>query len=315
MLIVIYGDDNFLSRRYLNEVKDFYLKNHPFYYSYDFDSTENEEQEDLNNLKGIFNERNLFSSTKVILLENIFSHAPKNFQNAIIKLLKDNHIDEAKDILVILFENSSHANVSIFKKKAKIFKEFSLKDDKSLSDFIKKEAKSFNIQLDNEALKILEMNFKNDKAMIYFALKKLSQLDKSIINKNDVLNNVYLETSSNIFNLLDALVNKKPALAFKYLNKEKQSENFGLILWHMIREIRILIILNQANPKNLPLISKKFSIHPYIAKKLFSLSKKYDFQKLLTIYERLTNYDLKVKTGKMDIDTALDLIILDFNNI
>jgi DNA polymerase III delta subunit len=317
MLIVIYGDDTFLSRRYLNEVRNFYFKTNPFYFSYDFKekNIKNNINEDLDILKSIFNERNLFSSTKVILLENIFSYAPKSFQEEIIRLFKENKIFKAKDILVIIFEDNSKVNLNFFKDKAKIFKDFSFKKGKELTDFIKEEAKSFGIQLDSEALNILEANFKDDTAFIYFALKKLSQLDKSLITKNDVLNNIYLENNSNIFNLLDALVNKKIALAFKYLEKEMESGSVGLILWQIIKEIKTLIILNQTSDKNIYIVSKKFNIHPYVAKKLFLLSKKYNFTKLLSIYQKLSNYDLKIKSGKIDPGLALNLIVLDFSKV
>lgn len=312
MLIIIYGEDTFLSRRELNNIKNFYLAKNPFYFSYDF---EDKKGEDLEIIKNVFSERSLFANTKVIVLENIFSRAPKEYQKKILTIFQKNNVYEAKDILVILYDVSSQIDISLFKNKAKLIKNFPVLEGVKLLNFIKKESSLFNISLDSQALQLLVMNFGNDSGMIYFALKKLSQLEKKIITKNDVLATLSLETNSNVFDLLEAIINKKTTLALKLLNAELQSQMPMLIFWHLIKEVRILIILNQTTINNVKTITKKFNINYYVAKKLYTLSKKYTMKELLSIYQQLAAYDMKIKTGKLDASLALNFSILDFNNL
>jgi DNA polymerase III delta subunit len=60
-------------------------------------------------------------------------------------------------------------------------------------------------------------------------------------------------------------------------------------------------------------ISKVAKLHPFVVQKTLGQLKNFTEQKLLRIYKKLQELDLKAKTGKIDINLALDKFVVEID--
>lgn len=57
--------------------------------------------------------------------------------------------------------------------------------------------------------------------------------------------------------------------------------------------------------------SKVTNLHPYVIKKSCSLAQKFTIQELKKIYQKIFQVDLDIKTGRVEPEVALDLLIAE----
>ena len=78
-------------------------------------------------------------------------------------------------------------------------------------------------------------------------------------------------------------------------------------------QLRNLLIIKDLIEKKTPYYSilKESGLHPFVAKKTFQQAGKFSIEELKKIYQKLFQADLDIKTGKVDGQTALDLLIAE----
>lgn len=117
---------------------------------------------------------------------------------------------------------------------------------------------------------------------------------------------------ANIFDMVDALAEGKgeraAALVRRLLNQ--QEEALGLFAM-IVRQFRLLLLAKEhltggGAPSE---IAKTLGVHPYVAEKLAKQSRSFDLPTLERIYRALGEYDLKMKTGRITPELALDLLV------
>ena len=71
------------------------------------------------------------------------------------------------------------------------------------------------------------------------------------------------------------------------------------------------LIIKELVDKNMPyyLISKETGIHPYVVKKTYPQVQQFTLLELKKIYQKIFEVDSSIKTGKIDAEMALDLLI------
>jgi len=116
---------------------------------------------------------------------------------------------------------------------------------------------------------------------------------------------------TDIFQTIDAIAarNKKRALKFIKAHLEKGDSPF--YLFSMINfQFRNLLIIKDLIERNLSPYSLSH-LHPYVIKKSIPLLEKFSFSELKKIYQKIFQLDLDVKTGKIEPEMALDLLITE----
>jgi DNA polymerase III delta subunit len=116
----------------------------------------------------------------------------------------------------------------------------------------------------------------------------------------------------NIFNLVDALVSGDHKKAFNLLAYQRQigaedGQIIGLIVWQLRILIQLRDLLDREENSTSDSAAKKIGIHPFVAKKNWSLVKRYSLQKLQTLYRLLLDMDIKTKTGVASQELLLDM--------
>jgi len=321
MIYLIYGSDNFRSEQYLDSVIDFYKEGDPFYFSFDF-SDKFLPSLEIPEIKEILSSQNLFSDTKLIVFKNLLNNAPTEFQKEIFKSVFENKIDKAKSTMLIIYENNKVKEGTLLKwlkKKVKSTKEYPLLKKRELNQWVDEEAKKLGMKLDKEAQDILMNSFESDTGLIYYALRKLSLIQKGTIDKKILEENIWLPFNTNIFSFLDTLAERKIASAFNFLMKEIKQDNSQFHLLYLLKmiifEFRNLLMIKGVKAKSLAEIQKKTKIHPYTLSKIYPLVKGFSLDELKKIYQKLFLCDERIKRGLMESELALQMLLLDMKQI
>ncbi len=118
---------------------------------------------------------------------------------------------------------------------------------------------------------------------------------------------------SSVFDLVDALGKREGKRAAHELHHLlDQGENPLGLLAMVVRQFRLLILVKELQARNLPsdAIAKEISVHPFVAKKIGEQARAFrDTAQLETIYRRLLDIDVEIKTGVTPDMLALDLLV------
>jgi len=139
---------------------------------------------------------------------------------------------------------------------------------------------------------------------------KLKPKDIGISGKDvELLIKPKIETD--IFQTIDAIAEKNKKRAFKFIKAHLEKGDSPFYLFSMINfQFRNLLIIKDLMERNLSPYSLNH-LHPYVIKKSISLLEKFSFSELKKIYQKIFQLDLDVKTGKIEPEMALDLLITE----
>lgn len=116
-----------------------------------------------------------------------------------------------------------------------------------------------------------------------------------------------------VFAMVDAVGRGDGEEASRMLHR-LLDENAPLLLFGMIiRQFRLLILVREAlniDPsRGSRAIAGDLGEHPYPIQKIMPQAKQFTLEQLKTIYDQLADVDLAVKTGRLDAELALDMLI------
>jgi len=184
-----------------------------------------------------------------------------------------------------------------------------------LADWVKKEIQNSGGSISAEAIEKL-INFVGpDLWQMHNEVNKLIsfKVDK-IITEKDIDLLVKSKYDPNIFATIDALAAKNKNLAYKLMHEHlEQGENEIYILTMFIYQFRNLLQIKNLIDSGVPSdgLAKKTGLHPFVIKKSWSQMRNFSQDVLRKIYERLLNLDIAIKRGKIEPQTALDLIVAE----
>lgn len=286
MIIFLYGQDSFRSRRKLNELKEKYLK--------EVDKlgsgliTVAGAKASLAEIAEAAGPSSLLSAKRLIIIEDIFL----NKDQAIFEQVKNYFKDNVKNDNIIIFWDSSlkikkvsarsgsalggknqpvamlvdaaGKDKPLIKKQAGLFKflseqkyaySFNLLSNIELANWVKKEVAIRGGKISQRAAEMLvglvgndgwQINNEIDKLLNYKASAKLTA-GAAEIEAADIQNLTQGNFSENIFALTDALSNKNKSLAVKLLNDQIDAGlSDGYLLNMFTRQFRILLQIRQA---------------------------------------------------------------------
>jgi len=121
---------------------------------------------------------------------------------------------------------------------------------------------------------------------------------------------------ANVFQMVDALGNKDGGLALQLLHKLLEDDDPIRLFGMVVRQFRMLLLTKELLNKGLGEveISRRLRIFPFVCRKLISQVRNFTIEALREIYHLLLDFDLSIKTGQLDGDTALDLLVTSLTN-
>jgi len=343
MIIFIYGEDTFRSREKLKELKEKFIeKADPSGNSIVCINGETTSIEKVNEATAA---HSLFSRKRLIIIENIFSNKSKELINQVAEYINNkltaekkdkkksavgDSTSEKEDNVIIFWDDISGEKMGRNKlftllSKTDYCQNFELMSNTQTITWIRKKAKAKGINIRQQAAVRLSSLFGSDLWQIGNEINKLanyklgrtSQLIKGqtevLIEVNDVDQLARGNYDENIFALTDAISNKNKNQALALFENEIAAGAAESYLMHMIiRQFRILVQIRQS--LDLGHTSRKIisqlRLHPYVVQKTMSQVRNFSLPVLKNIFSHLVEIDQKLKTGQVDIKTAINLLIV-----
>jgi DNA polymerase-3 subunit delta len=328
MLIFIYGPDNFRSREKLNEIIERFKKGDKSGLNLEiFDS----EDFEFNAFKNALTTASFFGSKRLIIVKNLLTNGPTR----ILEELNDycSQLDREDTVVVFWEEKDPDKRTKLFKffKKTGECQEFKTLENYQITDWIEKElekitAKTGSCLISPEAKKKLAAFVGSDLWQMRNEINKLAFYKLGRIESDDIDALVPSLITSNVFNIIDALGNKNQEDALKFLREQlERGENAIYLFTMIVYQFRNLIkvkSVEKSTEANLPElrkvsfrnIPKETGLHPYVAQKTIAQTKKFSLTKLKENYQKLLDFDLAIKIGKIEPTMALDLLVVQMTN-
>ncbi|MEK7062202.1 MAG: hypothetical protein AAB940_00465 [Patescibacteria group bacterium] len=276
MLIFLYGPDSYRRQEKLKEIIIKYRKDRQSVGYFDF-SIKNPDEE-FNRLREFCASHSLFENVKLAVIENILADFAKSedkkSQKATINFLKANL--ENKELTILISENKVPLKAFDFLlKKPVLFQEFKNLSASQLEFFIKKEAEKRGLKLTADAIGFLADNFNEDAWGLINEIEKLSLFNDKNFNANRLIEIIDYNkpTNSNDF--------------FKKINVLSFSRSFEEKL------VNLEILLGRDEPAKIFNFLASFSSNSP------------------DLIEKFADYDVAVKSGKMDYEEVLlDMVLV-----
>jgi DNA polymerase-3 subunit delta len=272
----------------------------------------------------------MFSEKKLIILKNIFENA--KFQEEFLENISD--IKNLKDIVVIYEDNAVDKRAKFLKELLKNAKcqEFNLLQPSMLRKWAAGEFEKNKAKIDSGALDLLIYFVKNNLWRLSNEINKLlnykrftqsnnsaeggidakRHLTGGVIKKEDIEALIKPDIENDIFKTIDALASKNKKEALSLLHKHLESGDNPIYLLSMLAyQFRNLLIVKELIERKMPYgaILKKSGLHPFVVKKTYYMCNGFSFSELKKIYQKIFQIDLDIKTGKIEAETALDLLL------
>jgi len=314
MIFFLYGKDTYRMREKLKEIVEKYRKIHKSGLNLKHFDCRKETSEDLfSSFKDELMQTSMFGEKKLAILTNPFSDA--GFKEKF--LASEKEFLKSDDLILFYQEGEASKSDSFFKflKKNAKCQEFSLLGGQALKAWVKKEFEKHKAKIGIEVLEALCEYVGNDLWQMTNEIAKLAGYKSGKeIKKEDIDLLVRPKIETDIFKTIDAIADKSKKVALRLLNKHLEKGDSPLYLLAMINyQFRNLLIVKDFIERQKPysFILKKSGLHPFVVKKSYYQSQKFTFQELKKIYQKIFQVDLDIKTGKMEPETALDMLITE----
>jgi DNA polymerase-3 subunit delta len=149
-----------------------------------------------------------------------------------------------------------------------------------------------------------------EKLALYAGHRPITQADVALLSP-------YARESS-VFDMVDALGNRKTAQAFRLLAQMRAQGSHPLYLLTMIvRQYRILLKVKDQMSRGLNKndIATAINLHPYPTQKAMAQCRNYTLAQLQSIYDRLLETDIAIKTGQLEANLALDMLVVELARV
>ena len=302
MIIFLYGLDTYRSRQKLNEIIEHYKKIHKSGLNLIFLDLEEKNYKDfIENFQSVA----IFKEKKLIVLKN----ASKNFD------FKESFRKEIKKFAnskeIILFYEEGDLKDDFFEKikKNSKWQNFQILEGEKLKFWVKKEIKRFGAEIKENALKRLIEFVGPDLWRMENEIKKLvSFSQEKKIGLKDIETLVTPEIEVDVFKTIDAIGQKNKVLALKLIHKHLEKGESPLYLLSMINyQLKNIILVKDLIERRRPLIEA--GLYPFLLQKTIYQARKFSFQEIKKIYQKIFEMDLKIKSGQINPELALDLLV------
>lgn len=326
MIIFLYGQDTYRSYQKVNEIVGHHKKTYKSglnlkYFDFEkdynpsasFSNSLRERAPDYENFRNEIQSIAMFTGKKLIVLKNAILN--ENFQTNFLKDSKK--LINSKDIILFYENRDVPAKNKLFKflKKYAKSQEFKPLEGKLLKNWAKKEFENLRATIDQKALEKLIIFVGNDLWQFSNEIQKIiAYKHNQKIETNDIELLIRPKIETDIFKTIDAIAARNKRKAFFLIHQHLERGDSPLYLLSMINfQIRNLLIMksHKSNAYYLPTLPRELGMHPYVAKKAIEQARKFSLNELKKIYRKIFQFDLAIKTGKVDAQTALDLLIAE----
>jgi DNA polymerase-3 subunit delta len=315
MIVFLYGDNIYGSRKNLEEIVAKYKEKHEE--SVNFFEFNLDDGGDWDKLRSAIQTMPLFVEKKLIVIKEVFaSKRVDDFKD----LIEQNKLVENGDVFLVVWERLNGAELKsasfLLKDKNVKQKEFTLPKGRKLEIWTEKEFTDRGVGIEKSALNRLVTYTNGDILRLAGEIDKLASFKgQGIVNEKDIDQLVIPDMEQNVFALTDAILanNKDKALTVleNFLNKTTDRTIVINMLAVVVAQFRNLIIIKDLMDRgtSVPQIASKAGIHPFVVKKSIPALHRFDAERLKKLYEKLLSLDIALKSKNLNPLLLLDMFI------
>ncbi len=308
MIYLIYGTEEYLIKKEVDKIKS----------KFDINDTSIYDMDDIN-LKNIVDDASsmsLFSNERLIIIENsnIFTGSSKKRDD--IKYLEE-YIDHPNKSTTLIFTLNSDSLdnrkkiVTKIKEKGKLI-EFN--NNYNLIDIIKDMFDNYKINLNT--IKLLIDRVGNNLNLLNQEINKIKTYkgDDLNITDEDIILLTHKTIDIDIFHLIENIIlNRKKEALDSYYEMIKMGEEPIKIIIMLSNQFRLMYQVKKLSMNRFSIMDmmKILGQKKYTIEKALEKSRKYNEDIILKKLYELADLDIKIKTGKINKNIALELFIID----
>lgn len=307
------GEEEFLKNEELEILKNTYGEKIPI-----FNFSPQDKEFDIGNILRLARTKNLFSPYQIIVIKEIEKLSPQNGKFLLYYIRNPSEFTD-----LVLFTklrikkfNSDNSWLKILIKEPNIkIKEFSPLSGEELRRWIVKQVKRNGKIISSLAINFLITKLGNEILSLYQAIEKACFYikDKKIIEWMDLEPIIGKEISSDIYKMLDALLNKDLKYSLKILRDLQEiKERPDRIMGIFVGELKKIFLAKKLIQRGLSEAEIKRELNLYYAEKFFSNLKKISSEKINKSLQHLLFIDYTIKTGKIEPFFAIESWMLEF---
>lgn len=322
MIIFLYGEDTFRSRKKLKELKEKFLR--------EVDKSghglavlDGSSAATMERISEAADPSSLFSKKRMLVIENFFSNKGQDIFSQALDYFKSRPgAKDDKDDNIVVFWDGISKKEKMPKAKGEFFQflakqkfagEFGPLSSAEIMAWAKNELAGRGVEASREAISLLAGLSGNDLWLMSSEIEKLASYKTSgRIEVQDVAGMVKGQFDENIFALTDAISNKNKARAVELFSDQLEGGLTDFYLLNMItRQFRVLLQVRQALESGLApkKINDLLKLHPYVVQKAINQTRNFSLETLKKIFAGLVEIDFSLKRGEADAKTLLSLMI------
>ncbi len=347
MIIFLYGEDSFRSRQKLKELKEKFVKEvDPSGNSLVIIDGASAKLEEMNEQ---ISPSSFLVKKRMIIIEDIFRTKTPTLFDGLVDLLEkkaesDNVIIfwdasvktelKGKKENVLMIDTAGKEKAILVKpkklfeylRKQKFVQEFKLLSNTQVAAWVKKEVEARGGKINYQAINLLVSLVGSDLWQVNNEIEKLINYKMGLepkltqdgnpqeINTQDIELLVRGKFDENIFALTDAISAKNKSLVARLLEEEFDlGVNDSYLMTMIVRQFKILLqiraALDQGHTSRK--IISALKLHPFIVQKGINQVRNFQLPQLKNILSKLVKIDSQMKTGKNDLKTMLDLLVVE----
>jgi DNA polymerase-3 subunit delta len=318
MMIFLYGEDTYRSRQKLEELRAKFLR--------DIDTSGlnltvfDGEKAEIGEVQSAVQAMPFLAKKRMVIVKNLLVSAKKNDSQALKSLLAS----VPEETILIIHENAGTAKLGkqeTFEsiKSGKYYPEFAPLAAKEIGKWVEEEAGRLGAKFAKGAMSRYLETAGNDLWKISSELSKMSAwagAHGGIIDEAAVVELTDGKIEADIFDLLDAIGSRRGARAaqlFERLLDQGESE-IPIVnrLQSHIKNMLACAELGARGAVTKEVVSRELGVHPYVASKALSQSRYFTLEELKSLYLRLIDADIGLKTGGWPTPRlSIDLLLLE----
>ena len=306
MLYLIYGQDSYRVQEKLTQIKIKFVEKT----GSDLSIATFNENATFEQIKNEAQFSNFLAPQKLIILKKFLSQGRIEEQKKLVGFLKK--VPSTVYLVFVDSEIKASPIVKRIKEMGKVW-QFEPLEYYNLTNWIRKRIEDKKRQVDPEAVKTLAFFVGNNLARLSNEIDKLiSYCGRKKILADDVKELVKPEFSPRIFDLIDKIAVKDLKQSQNILKQLLDSGENPLYIHTMIvYQFRNLIIVKFLTPSGLrtPEIRAKTRLHPFVIQKSLAQIENFSLEGLKKIYARLLDAEVAIKTGRIEPELALELLV------
>ena len=196
-------------------------------------------------------------------------------------------------------------------------REFPLPRERDMPGWIMRRANSIGVRIEPRAAATLAEAVGRQPRLIDSELRKLALYsDGTPVGVEDVRNMVAYVREANIFQAVDAIIDRRTGVALKMLRRIMEDGAPAAYVMTMIaRQVRLLLMAKDMKEQGLPQdeIGRRLRLSGWVLNKTLQQERRLSFDYLAHVHNQLVKTDLALKTKPLDEQLALEILVAELS--